>query len=230
MRWTATQRAGVSCRQQTPRMAKQCSSHFGQREPAVGQQAVVAEVDAERAEHMGDEQGEDEAGPAERAGQEGQQRHHVEADDADDVRPVELKRPYAGGKLQPAGCRDGNGVIRRGDDGGLGGWRVNGRHAARIPISAPDAIRLSGLICVFGRLRSRCNPLIRSVYLSRISPKKGSIVAPSAIIPRPHPDRHSTSPWLETGRPGRMAAGGIILILPLSACRNAAFQSIRIVP
>ena len=94
----------------------------------MGEQPVIAEVDAEQPAQMGEQHGEDQAAPAEPAGHEGQQRQGMVAGDADDVGPVELKRPHAGGQRQPVLGGERGGMIRGGQKCRLDGRSLNGCH------------------------------------------------------------------------------------------------------
>ena len=95
----------------------------------MGQQPVIAKVDAEQPAQMGAEHGDDEAAPAEIAGHEGQQRDDVVGADHDNVGPVELKRHHACGQQHPLFRHDGNGIIRGGQHRGL---QMDCRHAGPV--------------------------------------------------------------------------------------------------
>ena len=104
---------------------------------AVGQQPVVAKVDAEQAAQMGADDGDEQAAPAEINRCKGQQRHQMIGPDDDDVGPVELKRPHARGQQQPRFGGNRREVIRRGQQCCSDRRHLDGRHGeAGIPISA----------------------------------------------------------------------------------------------
>ncbi len=93
---------------------------------AVGQQPVIAKVDAEQPAQMRGEQGYDKTAPAESAGHESQQRQAVPGADDDDVGPVELERRYPRGQRHPRFRHDGKGIVRGGQHCGI---QMDCRHA-----------------------------------------------------------------------------------------------------
>ena len=108
---------------------------------AMGEQPVIAEVDAEQPAQMGAEQGDHEAAPAEIAGHESQQRRRMVGGDHENIGPVEPEWFYARGQRQSRGGGEGNGVIG-GDQGrdfycGPAGCRYGD---VEIPIPASDAV------------------------------------------------------------------------------------------
>ena len=77
----------------------------------MGEQPMIAKVDAEQPAQMGAEHRDEEPGPAEIAGHEGQQCRDMIGGDDDDVGPVELKRPDAGRQHQPRTPGDGSRIL-----------------------------------------------------------------------------------------------------------------------
>ena len=99
---------------------------------AMGEQPVVAKVDAEQSAQMGAGDGDDQPAPAEITGQEGQHRGQMVGADDDDVGPVELERPNASRQRYPGirrrrgeGCGEVGGVKHR----SLCGRPGSGRHS-----------------------------------------------------------------------------------------------------
>ena len=68
----------------------------------MGEEAVVAEVDAKAAEDEDADGGEDQAGPAEEPGQDGEQGDEVIDGDGDSVRPDQSGAVDRGGEVQVA--------------------------------------------------------------------------------------------------------------------------------
>ena len=141
---------------------------FGTFQAAVGQQPVIAKVDAEQPAQMGGDQRHGKTAPAESAGHEGQQRHGVPGADHDYVGPVELKRRYPRGQPQPLLRCDGNGIV-----GQHRGLQMECRHAGPVFQSLRKTQR-SVRTAQFGygdESQNRYKPLTEFVYFSWIGQK-----------------------------------------------------------
>ncbi len=101
---------------------------FRHLQAAMGEEPVVAKVDAEQPAQVGEQHGEDQAAPGEPAGHEGQQRQGMVAGDHDDIGPVELERPHARGQRYPACGGEGGNMVRGGQNRWLDGRHFNRRH------------------------------------------------------------------------------------------------------
>ena len=113
---------------------------FGTFQAAMGEEPMIAKVDAKQPAQVGAERRDEETGPAEIARHKGQQRRDMVGADDDDVEPVELERPHASRQQQPRNRSDRSRVIRGGQYRSLYGGRAYSRHReVGIPISAPDA-------------------------------------------------------------------------------------------